>query len=78
MTATGLSRWEDVAAALFGYLRTLRDGGVPAHVFGEAKLVNELGFRYAEPPDVQSFVTSAAGTLPFFPPNEWLTGPGGA
>ena len=75
LTAQGLSQWRDVAAALFGYLRLLRDGGVPQHVYAEAKLINDLGFQYAEPPDPQSFVTSAVGALPFFPPSQWLTGP---
>jgi len=64
-----------VVSALYAYLQLLRDGGVPRHVFSEARQINALGFRYAEPPEPQAFATSAAGTLPFYAPSKWLTGP---
>ena len=34
-----------------------------------------MGFRYAESPEPQAFATAAAGTLPFYAPKKWLTGP---
>ena len=64
-----------MVSALYAYLQLLRDGGVPRHVFSEARQINALGFRYAEPPEPQAFATSAAGTLPFYAPSKWLTGP---
>ena len=75
LTALGLKRWPEVVSALYAYLQLLRDRGVPRHVFSEARQINALGFRYAEAPEPQAFATSAAGTLPFYAPNKWLTGP---
>jgi insulysin len=48
---------------------------VPEFVFGEARQINALSFKYAEPPEPQNFATGAAGALPFYEPRQWVTGP---
>ena len=74
LTPQGLERWREVVAAVFAYLRLLREEGVPPHVFAEERRMRELGFTYAEPAAPQSFVQTS-GNLALYPPQEWLRGP---
>ena len=71
----GLSRWREVGSALFGYLRTLSERGIPSHVFEDARRVNELSFTYAERGDPSSWVTGASAAMAYYPPPLWLKGP---
>ena len=48
---------------------------MPDHVVDEYRRMTSTGFEYAEPTQAQDFVTSAAGNLPFYPPDLWLRGP---
>ena len=75
LTEKGLAEWSTVLSRLFSYLRLLRERGVPAHAFDDAKALISLAFQYAEPSQPQQFVTSAVGAMPLFAPSEWITGP---
>eukprot|EP00966_Prymnesium_polylepis_P324309 7380370-Prymnesium_polylepis.2 len=75
LTPRGLAEWRTVGAALFSYLRTLRDAGVPPHVVADTRTMRQLAFDYAEPASPQSFVQAAAGTISGYPSERWLTGP---
>ena len=75
LTEAGLRRWPEVTSALFSYLRLLRDGGVPGHVFSEARLMRELSLRYAEPLQPYDFAPVAAAAMPHFEPSRWVSGP---
>ena len=75
LTERGIERWPEAATAIFSYLRILREQGVPAHVFDEARTLRELSFAYDEPALPRNFVVSSVSQLPLYAPAEWLTGP---
>ena len=75
LTERGVERWPEAASALFSYLRMLREQGVPAHVYDDARAIRKLGFAYDEPAEPRSFAASSAPQLPLYAPAEWLTGP---
>jgi len=75
LTEKGLTQWREVGDIVFGYLRMLRDGGVPSHVYDEAVAMSEINFKFAEPSSPESFATNFAGQLSFYPPEAWVSGP---
>ena len=75
LTEAGFSQWSTALERLFSYLRLLREKGVPAHAFSDAQALVALGFQYAEPSQPQQFVTSTAGGMPLYKPEDWLKGP---
>ena len=75
LTPLGLSKWRDVSGLLFASLRTLSAAGVPPYVVEEYRTMARTGFEYAEPSRPSDFATDITGSLPFFEPERWISGP---
>ena len=75
LTPLGLTKWRAVSSMLFAYLRMLAAAGPPSALLSEYTSLARTGFEYAEPSEPESFATSASATLPFYPPQKWVSGP---
>ena len=75
LTPLGLTKWRAVSSMLFAYLRMLAAAGPPSALVSEYTSLARTGFEYAEPSEPESFATSASATLPFYPPQKWVSGP---
>jgi len=75
LTPNGLEEWRSVCSMLFAYLRKLSDAGVPSYLAKEVQQMTATNFEYSEPAGAGAFAESSSGELPFFPPEQWLTGP---
>jgi len=60
LTEAGLAHVDDIAALLFQFLELVRADGVQAWLFEEQRVMAELGFRFQEPAQPVSLVSSLA------------------
>ena len=75
LTKRGLQSWAEAVTALYSYLRTCREDGLPPHCYAENSRLRELRFRFAEPPPPRAWAVGAVGALGVYAPRQWLTGP---
>lgn len=75
LTEAGLAHVDEIAALLFQFLDLVRAEGVQPWLFEEQRLMAELGFRFQEPAQPVSLVSSLARRAQELPLAELLTAP---
>jgi insulysin len=73
LTEQGLEHVDDIAALLFEFLELVRRDGVQAWLFDEQRMMADLGFRFQEPAQPVSLVSSLSRRAQELPLAELLT-----
>ncbi|HCH64523.1 MAG: hypothetical protein CL927_15315 [Deltaproteobacteria bacterium] len=72
LTREGAERIEDITAACFAAIQTLRDQPMPAHLAGEVTSLSQLRFDFASPMDAETLAETLAEGMLQFPPEAVL------
>ena len=79
LTADGAAHTDDIVAACFAAIETLREQGAPAYLATETIALDELSFRYGQPSDAGPLTEWLAETMTEHPAERaldaWLTRP---
>mgnify|MGYP000424254310 CR=1 FL=1 len=79
LTAEGADHIDDIVAACFAAIQTLRDQPMPAHLAAETTMLQELGFAFGAPQDPGPLTEWLAETMTEHPAERaldaWLTRP---
>ncbi len=73
LTEAGVEHIDDISGLLFRFIDLTRDAGIAEWTFDELRVMAELGFRYQEPGDPLSYVSSMSRRLQEYPPAELIT-----
>lgn len=75
LTKRGLQHTDEIIDIIFQYIRLLQNSDIQEWLFQEQSQMSTLQFRYQEPQDASSTVTSLARNLQYYPAQDVLRGP---
>ncbi|CAM9240500.1 unnamed protein product, partial [Discosporangium mesarthrocarpum] len=75
LTPEGLKNRYSVIAAIFSYLRLVRDKGIPSFLYKELPAIADLGWRFLEKQEPSSAVPGLARNLQDYAPELAVSGP---
>lgn len=73
LTEEGVNRIDEISGLLFGFIALARAEGIEEWMFDELSVMADLGFRYQEPAQPVSWVSSMSRRLQEYPPAELIT-----
>lgn len=75
LTERGVGHLDEITAALFGYIATIREHGIEAWRYEEQAKVADLGFRFQEQAKPGYYVRTLAPSMALYPPEDLLAAP---
>lgn len=75
LTNKGLGAIDDVCAAIFSYVKMLRESPIPDYVFDENLQLDELEWRYTTKGQPGNYVQTLVTAMDIFPPSLYVAGP---
>ncbi|MEY4640157.1 MAG: hypothetical protein RLZZ227_151 [Pseudomonadota bacterium] len=73
LTEAGVEHVDDISALLFQFIDLTRREGIEPWIFDELRVMADLAFRYQEPGDPVSYVSSMSRMLQQYPATELIT-----
>jgi insulysin len=75
LTKTGTRHVDEVASAVFQYLRVIEDEGLAQWIFDEQRRMSEISFRFAEKSAPLRYASALAYNLQVYPVEDVVRGP---
>ena len=75
LTNKGLDAIDEVCAAIFSYVKMLRETPIPDYIFEENLQLDELEWRYTTKGQPGSYVQTLVTAMDVFPPSLYVAGP---
>jgi insulysin len=73
LTASGVEHLDEISGLLFQFIELTRQQGIENWIYDELRVMAELAFRYQEPGDAVSYVSSMSRRLQEYPAAELIT-----
>jgi len=75
LTEAGVEHVDEISALVFRFIALVREEGIHEWLFDEQRLMADLAFRFQEPANPRSLVSSLSRRLQEYPPAEIITAP---